>query len=194
MVNDQFGFVPLYYFNLGKYALTKEVRELPMQEMTKYHQENCISIGNVFETRQFLFLNCSFNDHTPARRSEPVNYPNAFGPPAVSWYYPVGMLGVYKKSTKELVFAEPVRSEDRMTNWGLKNDYDGGANFHPKVYVNDSTLAMWVDAWELKLHVSSRDFKNSSPKYPEKKRELEQVATGLSDNDNPVLILCTFKK
>ncbi len=192
LVKDHFGFEPVYYFNLGKYALTKEVRELPMQEMTKYTQENCISIRNVFETRQFLFLNCSFNDHTPARRSEPISYPNAFGPPAVSWFYPVGMLGVYNKSTKELVFAEPVKSEDRMTNWGLKNDYDGGPSFHPKVYVNDSTLGMWVDAFDLMVLVASKEFKNSTPRYPEKKRELEMLAKGLSDNDNPVLIQYAF--
>ncbi|MCX6227403.1 MAG: hypothetical protein NTV01_22145, partial [Bacteroidia bacterium] len=101
--------------------------------------------------------------------------------------------GVYEKPSHQLTFAEPVKSDDRLTNSGLRNDYDGGVNFFKKM-VNDSTLAMWVDAWELKLHVSSRAFKNSTPKYPQKKKELERLANSLSDNDNPVLILCAFKR
>ncbi|MCX6227400.1 MAG: 6-bladed beta-propeller [Bacteroidia bacterium] len=192
-VNDQFGFEPVYYFNFGKYGLPKAVRELPMQEGTK-EKQNYIGMHTFQETLQYLFLYCQFNNHTPARRSEPKSYPNAFGPDVIGWFYPVAMLGIYNKSSKELIFAEPVKSDDRLTNWGLRNDYDGGANFHPRVSVNDSTLAMWVDAWELKQHVSSLAFKNSTPKYPEKKKELERLANSLSDNDNPVLILCAFKK
>ncbi|MFA5817321.1 MAG: hypothetical protein WC865_17085 [Bacteroidales bacterium] len=78
---------------------------------------------------------------------------------------------------KNLVFAEPVKSDDRLTNWGLKNDYDGGVNFHPRVSVNNTTLAMWVDAYALKAHVSSLAFKNSTTKYPEKKRNWKSLPT-----------------
>jgi hypothetical protein len=79
-------------------------------------------------------------------------------------------------------------------NCGLRNDYDGGVNFYPRKMVNDSTLAMWIDAFRLKEHVASEAFKNSTPKYPEKKKELEAFVNQLNENDNPVLILCTFSE
>ncbi len=37
-------------------------------------------------------------------------------------------------------------------------------------------------------------FKNSNPKYPEKKKELEALAASLNENDNPVLMLAKLKK
>jgi len=51
---------------------------------------------------------------------------------------------------------------------------------------------MWVDAKQLKEHVASDDFKNNNPKYPEKKEELEKLAGGLTEFDNPVLMFVTF--
>ena len=192
-VNDQFIFEPVYCLNLGKYKQPKEVRELPFAEMNQ-ERKKYIFISKVFESPDYLFLDCNFQDHNPAKRAAPVNYKDAFGNTTEWWFYPAGMLGIYDKSSDKLVFAEPVKSDDRLTNSGLRNDYDGGVNFFPKKMVNDSTLAMWVDAWEFKAHVKSRAFKNSTPRYPEKKKELEKLANGLNDSDNPVLILCTFKK
>lgn len=52
---------------------------------------------------------------------------------------------------------------------------------------------MWIEAKQLKEHVASDDFKNNSPKYPEKKKELENIANSLSEFDNPVLMFVTFK-
>jgi len=193
-VNDQFVFEPAYYFNFGKYGLPKSVRELPMSGRTE-EREKYIGMRGIYETSQYLFLDCDFRNHSPAKRSEPFKYKDPLaGQDKIWWFYPAGMLGIYDKSSNELVFAEPVKSDDNLTNDGLYNDYDGGVHFYPRTRVNDSTLAMWVDAWEFKLHVASRAFKNSTPKYPEKKKELERLATGLNDSDNPVLILCTFKK
>jgi hypothetical protein len=111
-----------------------------------------------------------------------------------SSFYTVNMLGVFNKASHELVFATPEKTDNALINTGLFNDFDGGPNFYPKVSVNDSTMAMWVDAYQLKEHVASDAFKNSTPKYPVKKKELQKLADSLSENDNPVLILCTFKK
>lgn len=77
---------------------------------------------------------------------------------------------------------------------GLINDLDGGPNILPKTIKDDKTLISWIDAIKLKNHVASEAFKNSTPKYPEKKRELEKLANNLKETDNPVLVLVKMKK
>jgi hypothetical protein len=76
---------------------------------------------------------------------------------------------------------------------GIRNDLDGGPNITLKINKDDNTVFAWVNAYELKVHVASEAFKNSSPKYPEKKKELEQLANSLDENDNPVLMLVKLK-
>ena len=77
---------------------------------------------------------------------------------------------------------------------GLFNDLDGGPNILPKTIKDDNTIISWVDAIKLKKHVASELFKNSRPKYPEKKKELEKLANSLKDTDNPVLVLVRLKE
>jgi hypothetical protein len=48
--------------------------------------------------------------------------------------------------------------------------------------------------YKLKDLISSDDFKNSTPKYPEKKKYLEKLANSLDENDNPVLMLVKLKE
>jgi len=77
---------------------------------------------------------------------------------------------------------------------GLINDLDGGPNIWPKAVKDDNTIISWVDAIKLKAHVASEAFKNSKPKYPDKKIELQKLANSLKETDNPVLILVSLKK
>jgi hypothetical protein len=53
---------------------------------------------------------------------------------------------------------------------------------------------MWVDTYILKNHVATETFKNSTPKYPKKKNELEKLAASLDENDKPVLMLINLKE
>jgi len=79
---------------------------------------------------------------------------------------------------------------------GLSNDFDGGISFYPVAYFeenNEEFFISWIDAYKLKEHVSSEAFKNSTPKYPTKKKELEHLANSLNENDNPVLMLVKIK-
>ena len=76
---------------------------------------------------------------------------------------------------------------------GLINDLDGGPNIWPKTVKAGNTIVSWVDVIKLKNHVSSQAFKNSRPKYPEKKKELVKLANSLKETDNPVLILVKLK-
>jgi len=80
------------------------------------------------------------------------------------------------------------------TGQGIINDLDGGPNILPKTIKDDYTIIALVDALQLKTHVSTEAFKNSKPKYPEKKKELEKLANGLKETDNPVLVSVRLKK
>jgi hypothetical protein len=80
------------------------------------------------------------------------------------------------------------------TGQGIINDFDGGPNILPKTIKDDNTIITWIDALQLKKHVSSEAFFNSTPKYPEKKKELEKLANSLKETDNPILILVKLKK
>ncbi|MBK7479971.1 MAG: hypothetical protein IPI69_09835 [Bacteroidales bacterium] len=76
---------------------------------------------------------------------------------------------------------------------GIINDLDGGVNILPLTIKDDNTIIGWVDAIKLKAHVASETFKNSSPKYPEKKKKLEKLAGSLKETDNPVLMMVRLK-
>ncbi len=80
---------------------------------------------------------------------------------------------------------------------GIKNDIDGGLGFYPYysfTEVGNTYLVTWYFAYRLKSYVESEAFKNSTPKYPEKKKELEELAASLDENDNPVLMLVKLKE
>ncbi|TKG94925.1 6-bladed beta-propeller [Puteibacter caeruleilacunae] len=95
-----------------------------------------------------------------------------------------------EKSTNKLY-----RVGDGDYGWGaFQNDFDGGLDFFPRETPMNSIRVRTIDAYELKAHVASEAFKNSTPKYPEKKKALEKLANGLSENDNPVLMLVRLKK
>ena len=76
---------------------------------------------------------------------------------------------------------------------GIINDLDGGVNILPLTIKDDNTIIGWVDAIKLKAHVASETFKNSSPEYLEKKKELEKLADSLKETDNPVLVMVRLK-
>jgi hypothetical protein len=104
------------------------------------------------------------------------------------------VLGIYNIQSNSLVFCEPTSTDNPLFTSGIYNDVDAGPRFYPMKQVNDSTLAMWIEAKQLKDHVASKDFMNSIVKYPEKKKELEILASSLKETDNPILMLVRLKK
>jgi hypothetical protein len=74
----------------------------------------------------------------------------------------------------------------------FKDDLSGGINFEPKYYNNEFVYS-WVDAITLKNYVASDEFKNSSPKFPEKKQQLVELTDNLEETDNPVLVAVKLK-
>ena len=77
---------------------------------------------------------------------------------------------------------------------GLVDDLAGGPNLLPITVKDDYTVISLVDALKLKTYVESKEFKNSKPKYPEKKNDLEKLANSLKETDNPVLILLKLEE
>lgn len=80
---------------------------------------------------------------------------------------------------------------------GIINDLDNGAEFLPLYYTvenNREYIIGFLDAYQLKTHVASEAFMQSTPKFPAKKKELEKLAKSLKETDNPVLMLVRLKK
>jgi hypothetical protein len=77
---------------------------------------------------------------------------------------------------------------------GLTNDLDGGPKVIPLTTKDNNTIITMIDAIALKKHIASSQFKDSTPKYPEKKKELEKLANSLKETDNPVLVIVKLKK
>jgi len=88
---------------------------------------------------------------------------------------------------------KPTSTDNPLFTSGIYNDIDCGPRFFPSAVINDSTLLMSIDPFELKDHVKSEDFKSNSAKFPDKKKKLEDLANELDIMDNPILMIVTFK-
>ncbi|MBN2863002.1 MAG: 6-bladed beta-propeller [Bacteroidales bacterium] len=79
---------------------------------------------------------------------------------------------------------------------GIVNNIDGGLEFSPEAYFTkgrDEYLAGLIHPFKLKAYIASNAFKRSTPSSAERKKELEQLANSLDENDNPVLMLVKLK-
>lgn len=77
---------------------------------------------------------------------------------------------------------------------GFENDMSGGRKLWPLEINDDNIMVNYEEAYKLKALVASDAFKNATPKYPEKKKALENLANNLTENDNLVLILVKLKE
>jgi hypothetical protein len=76
---------------------------------------------------------------------------------------------------------------------GIINDLDGGPSILPLTTKDDNTIITLIDPLTLKKHISSEVFKKSTPKYPDKKKELEKLASRIKETDNPILVLVKMR-
>jgi hypothetical protein len=193
-LNDQYKLVSEFVIHLGKY---KE----PVSERAKGEQglgySNSLHVLKVLQTENFMFIDCMFSRLFPAKRLTPnkINPMAQYNLDIFTWYNTTNALGIYNKKTRSLVFSEPTSTDNYYFTTGLYNDIDGGPRFMPGKMVNDSTMLMILYFPHLKEHIASDDFKNSKPKYPEKKRRLEALTDSLTrtEIDVPVLMLINFK-
>jgi hypothetical protein len=104
-----------------------------------------------------------------------------------------GQIALIDKKSKKSFLSE----WDPDNGIGIPNDLDGGVMFIPNSYFVEGGREYIVGLfypYQLKIHVKSEAFKNSSPKYPKKKLQLEKMANSLNENDNPVLMLVKLKE
>lgn len=52
---------------------------------------------------------------------------------------------------------------------------------------------MVIQPYELKDFLNLEEVQNYTPQYPEKKKELEELANSLNEDDNPILMLVKMK-
>jgi hypothetical protein len=189
-LDRRYDLIPRYVFDAGKYKEPLNKRSILFRSNTvnKY-----FSVMNVFQTENYLILRCELGDFFPAKRLTPIikELPNT-GKIKV-WKNTTKTLCIYDKRTEKLSFIKPTDTDNPLFTSGFYNDIDAGPRFLPEGQLNDSTMVMWVDAKKLKEHVASNDFKNAAPKFSEKKKELEKLAGRLSEFDNPVLMIVTFR-
>ncbi|WP_163324809.1 6-bladed beta-propeller [Draconibacterium mangrovi] len=76
---------------------------------------------------------------------------------------------------------------------GIPNNYDNGPSFVPLRQKNNELIGV-IYSMDLIQHMYSDDFRNSIPKYPEKKKNFHEFVSSLNENDNPVLILVKLKE
>lgn len=192
-LNEEYHLIPLFIFNLGKFSEPVSHRENKIKEKdlgsTKEWQ-NYIYLENVYQTSKYLFLDCRFNSQFPAKRLTPKTFLEGI----TSMYNTTNVLGIYDNEAGRLVFSKPTCTDNPLFTSGLYNDIDAGPRFFPQKQINDSILAMWVQADEFKNHIASDDFKNNVPKYPQMKKALENMANSLKETDNPVLMIVRLKK
>lgn len=187
-LNDKYELIPRLSFSLGKYSMPIEFREKINKGNNPPYWINYIFVENVFEISNYLFLDCPFNKYMPVKRTTPKEIMGI-----KIWNNTLNVLGLYDKDKKSLIFCKPTSTDNPLFTSGLYNDIDAGPRFFPIKQINDSTLVMYVEAKDIKEHVETEDFKNSVPKYPDKKKALEELASNLTVFDNPVLMFVTFK-
>ncbi len=177
-----------YVFNLGKYKEPSSERILFPQGPSFFEY---LHVWYAFQTEDQLFINCQYGNRFPAKRLSAIS----IGPGAPeTMFNTTYALGIYNKKTKKLFFCKPTNTDNPLFTTGIYNDFDAGPRFFPQAQVNDSTLVMWMTSFDLKMHIQSDDFKNNNPKFPEKKKELQETSDKLTYYDNPVMMLVTFKK
>jgi hypothetical protein len=85
----------------------------------------------------------------------------------------------------------------RYTTSCLINDIDGGMPLTNIGYYsenNEEYITSLISPFDLKGYVLTDEFKESTPKYSEKKKNVEILANRLKETDNPVLMMVRLKK
>lgn len=159
--------IPKYVFDFGKLAFPLELQKNSLELTLKARESGR---ANVSELDEYIMPDGIFETNSYIILCYRFNQ---------KFYW-----GYYNKQTKETC---------TTVNQGIINDYDGGPLFHP-IYQKNNMIIGFIHAYEFIDYINSSTFKNSTPKYPEKKKELEKLANSLNENDNPVLMLVKLKE
>jgi len=191
-INDQYQLNPSYVFDFGKYKepLSETGKPWSQRDFSSY-----IRLSAAFQTTDYLILECNFGKYFPTKRLTPEIIRLPGHEDIIMRMNTSIVVGIYDKSTSDLVFSEPTGTDNHLLTSGLYNDFDGGPRFIPDKMVNDSTMVMKIRFDYLVELVKSDDFKNNTSRYPERKKQLEELVDSLrrASFDNPVYMFVTFK-
>jgi hypothetical protein len=159
-------FIPHIVIAVGKQRLTPEIRSSfsTRPDFSVTTYQNYITPWNLLEFGDFIYYEMSMT----------LN-----GSHNIYCF-----IGSKKNNYREITVQEQ----------GMTNDLDGGPCFLPRTSRNDNIIVSWIEALKFKDFIASDEFQESTPKYPEKKKELEILANSLKETDNPVLMLVRLKK
>jgi hypothetical protein len=104
---------------------------------------------------------------------------------------------IEKNSKKSYLSYISLGKDGRNLLGGIPNDLDGGIGLIPQFYYEENGqeyLIGIIEALQLKTHLSTDEFKKSSPKYSEKKAELEGIGSTMNEGDNPIIVVARLKK
>lgn len=165
-VHPDFTYTPVCVLEKGEHKLPMTTEGYnPLDDFLK-KMSNYLILNNFLETNKFFILNYELNS--------------------------TQKLAVIDKKSDKATVMDLTDSEN-----GIENDLDNGLPFQPDKYFeigNEKYLAAFIQPYELKTHIASRNFTKSTPKYPEKKKKLEKLANNLNENDNPLLMFVKLKE
>jgi hypothetical protein len=197
----------------NKYPWVRNYPTLAFDENVFYRYKRNLFMKEVYSDTVYAFINKNFVPHatilsndelriSPKARSEEdymkvgKNHFRSVNLFELNDYIYFEFVCPVNGNTERLTF---IASKDSSftkiidRNEGFINDLDGGPNFLPRTIKDERTIVSWIDAMVLKTNLNSESFKNSNPKFPDKKIELEKLAQNLKETDNPVLIMVKLK-
>ena len=194
--------VPQFVFDLGKYALNKEKRTVPMSSgddvvMNLFdgviripaHQQPMVGTPN------HIFFSLLVVDASTFNISFPEQLKRKMAIPAESQFLrfvdgcrPLGIYDIVNQKTRLL-------NTDRITRMsGLINDLDGGLSFWPKYYTSDNKLIDIWQAYEMKELLTEEYFAAHEIKDIQAHQKLKELLKNLDEYDNPVVVIAKLKK
>jgi hypothetical protein len=182
---------PGYVFNMGKYKTSY----MDLLNRTAFEREYAYT-QDVFETDRFFFLTLRGLCNAFRRATPIVEVVTGMGGQVIEreiWYYKGALLMVVDKTTGKSFLNDISRSDESIFKSGFINDFDGGPRFLPRFRLDENRLVMPVEAHELIQYIQSDEFREALVLHPEKKKALEELANGLSESDNPVLMVVRMK-
>lgn len=158
-----------YLFSDGNHRWPKE--GFNIESTTGSELLKIFRLLQMFESKYFIFMAYSFRGRTAFLMTE--------------------------KSTKKTYQAYREKKVGLVNSIpNIINDLDGGMPLTNLNYYSENKqefIYTLVQPFNLKLYITGDEFKNSTPKYLKKKKELIKLANSLNENDNPVLMLVKLK-
>jgi len=99
----------------------------------------------------------------------------------------------YQKLTHPFLFDKEQRSVKKLEHNGFVNDIDGGLTFWPDFTSQNQDLVCFYQAHVFKEEVNEKGLSAQNVKNVAEFKKTRTLAAQLNDDDNPVVVIATFK-